>query len=76
MGGLNWDPGMELNVSVFDRTHPKRRKKRGNWMKQWLTIQNFEALNIASYSEDTKRCGETVGLHVGGQESHVLQQRC
>ena len=38
-------PGMELNVSVLDRTPLKEENKRGDWMKQWLMIQNFRALD-------------------------------
>ena len=41
----NWAQVMEWNASVLDRTHSKRATRRGDWMKRWLMIQNFTALN-------------------------------
>ena len=62
----------------------KDGNKRGDGMKQWLMLQNFAVLNTmyrknawkASYIQDTERCRETVGLHIGRQETLALQQRC
>ena len=57
--------------------------QRGDWMKQWLMIQSFTALNTmyretldkqATY-RTPKRCRETVGPHIGGQETSLLQHR-
>ena len=40
-----WDPGCGVErVSVGPHTL-KEENKRGDWMKQWLMIQNFTALN-------------------------------
>ena len=56
--------------------------KRGDWMKQWLMMKNFVALNTiyrktrekqVSYTE---RCRETVGHFIGREETLALQQRC
>ena len=40
----NWDLSMELNVSVSVGPHTLNEgNKRGDWMKQWLMIQNFHS---------------------------------
>ena len=68
-------------VSVGPHTL-KKGNKRGDWMKQWLMIQKFTALDTmnrknagkASYPQDTTRYKKTVGPYIGGQETYVFQQ--
>ena len=69
-------------VSVGPHTI-KGGNKRGDWMKQWLMIQNFTALNTmyrktpgkqATY-RTPKGTEKQVRLHIGGQETHLLQER-
>ena len=78
-----WDQGMELNVSVLDRTLSMKGNKRGDWMKQWLTIQNFTALNTMYRKTPEKQATcktprgieKQVGLHFGGQEINIFCSR-
>ena len=43
---LSWDQDAELNVQVLANTHSLNQSNtRGDWMKHWLMLQNFTALN-------------------------------
>ena len=82
-GDFNAELGPGIGVErVSVGTHTlKEENKRGDWMKQWLMMQNFVALNTmyrktpekTSYIQDTERCRETAGLHFGRQETLALQ---
>ena len=41
---LSWDQDAELNVQVLANTF-NGENKRGDWMKHWLMLQSFAALN-------------------------------
>ena len=41
---LNWDLNMEMNVLVWAGTH-STSNKRGDWMKHWMMLQGYTALN-------------------------------
>ena len=73
---LNWDQGLVLNVSVLDRTHSKREDKRGDWMKQWLMIQNFTAPNT-TYRKKTheKQASSTTPKGTEKQLDYILVDR-
>ena len=76
-------PGLGVErVSVGPHTL-KEGNKSGGQMKRWLMIQHFTKLNTmyrktlekqATY-RTPKGAENTVGLFIGGQGTHVLQQR-
>ena len=42
----NWDLAAEPNVQVLADTHTLNEgNKRGDWMKHWLMLQGYTALN-------------------------------
>ena len=61
----------------------KESNKRGDWMKQWLMMQKFVALNTMyrktqkkkSNKQNPERCREAVGLHLDQQEIPEIQQK-
>ena len=72
-------PGHRVERASVGPHTLKEGNKRGDWMKQWLMMPNLIAHNTMYRKtldlQDTKRYRETVGLHVGGQETYLLQQR-
>ena len=55
----NCAQAVEWNESVLVRIHSKRLNKRGDWMKQWLMLQNFTALHDVQ-----EESWETNDLHI------------
>ena len=42
---LNWDLDTETNVKVWGRYTLNEGNKRGDWMKHWMMLQGYTALN-------------------------------
>ena len=75
--------GGEFQRCVLDRRHPKRETRE----ETGRTMVDYTELRSTSHDADNTRDKQAthrtpkgvqkqLGLHIGGQETHVLKQRC
>ena len=64
----NWDLDMETNVKVWADAHSTSETKRGDWMKKWMMLQGYTALN-AMYRKTPQK--QTTFISTKGKEKQI-----